>query len=394
MHPDLHYTHANIDLPLLRQRAFNYRWATLPPDVIALTAADPDFPVADPIRDAVLDYAKSGLYSYGPHEGMAEFREACANMMRTRRGVAARAEQILPIDSVASAMTVVTRLLLSPGDEAIIFDPVDFLFRTSVEAVGGKVVTVPLNPATGRPDWQALPGLVTARTRLLGVCSPINPQGLVLRPDELQLLGEFAVANRLWILNDEIWSDIVYAPHRFHSMAALGGEIAERCITVHGMSKTFGLAGLRIGYLHAPTESLYRGLVQTSQVLTTAGGVSTLSQVAGTAALNHGWPWVDAFLRHLHAQREMAVARLNRMPGVQCVAPEATYLLFPTVTVPGMDSGALQEHLLEVGRVAVVPGSAKFFGPGAEGHLRICFATSSEILSEGLDRIEATLRRL
>ncbi|MBI3230607.1 MAG: pyridoxal phosphate-dependent aminotransferase [Burkholderiales bacterium] len=394
MQPDLHYTHANIDLALLRQRAFNYRWATLPADVIALTAADPDFPVADPIRDAVLDYAKSGVYSYGPHEGLSEFREACARMMRERRNVPAQAAQILPIDSVASAMTVVTRLLMQAGDEAIIFDPVDYLFRTSVEAVGGKVVLVPLDHTTGRPDWSALPSLITPRTRLLGVCSPINPLGVVLSEAELRLLGDFAVAHKLWILNDEIWSDIVFQPHQYLSMAALGGEIAERCITVHGMSKTFGLAGLRVGYIHAPTEELYQGMVKTSQVLTTAGGVATISQIAATAALNEGWPWVDAFLRHLHAQREMAVTRLNAMPGVQCRAPEATYLLFPQVTVAGMDSLALQAHLLEKGRVAVVPGATKFFGPGAEGHLRICFATSREILSEGLDRIEHSLQAL
>ncbi len=394
MEPTRHYTHANIDLDILRQRAFNYRWATLPPDVIALTAADPDFPVADPIRDAVVDYAKSGVYSYGPHTGLPEFRQACAAMMRERRGVAsAQADHILPIDSVASAMTVVTRLLMAPGDEAIIFDPVDYLFRTSVEAVGGKVVLLPQNAETGRLDWSALPGLITARTRLLGVCNPINPLGLVLRPDELQVLGDCAIAHKLWILNDEIWSDIVFPPHQYHSLAAMGSAISQRCITVHGMSKTFGLAGLRVGYIHAPTDELYQGLVNTSQVLTTAGGVSTLSQVAATAALTQAWPWVDAFMQHLLNQRDLAVARLNAMPGVSCPSPEATYLLFPKVTMNGKDSNAIQAYLLDVGRVAMVPGSTKFFGPGAEGHLRICFATSQEILTEGLDRMEHALQR-
>lgn len=393
MEPTRHYTHANIDLDILRQRAFNYRWATLPPDVIALTAADPDFPVADPIRDAVVDYAKSGVYSYGPHTGLPEFRQACAAMMRERRGVeTAQAEHILPIDSVASGMTVVTRLLIKPGDEAIIFDPVDYLFRTSVEAAGGKVVLLPQNAETGRLDWSALPGLITARTRVLGVCNPINPLGLVLRPDELQILGDCAIAHKLWILNDEIWSDIVFPPHQYHSLAAMGGEISQRCITVHGMSKTFGLAGLRVGYIHAPTDELYEGLVNTSQVLTTAGGVSTLSQVAATAALTQAWPWVDAFMQHLLSQRNLAVSRLNAMPGVTCPLPEATYLLFPCVTVPGKNSNAVQSYLLEVGRVATVPGSTKFFGPGAEGHLRICFATSQEILTEGLDRMERALQ--
>lgn len=394
MEPTRHYTHANIDLDILRQRAFNYRWATLPPDVIALTAADPDFPVADPIRDAVVDYAKSGVYSYGPHTGLPEFRQACAAMMRERRGVAsAQADHILPIDSVASAMTVVTRLLMAPGDEAIIFDPVDYLFRTSVEAVGGKVVLLPQNAETGRLDWSALPGLITARTRLLGVCNPINPLGLVLRPDELQVLGDCAIAHKIWILNDEIWSDIVFPPHQYHSLAAMGSAINQRCITVHGMSKTFGLAGLRVGYIHAPTDELYQGLVNTSQVLTTAGGVSTLSQVAATAALTQAWPWVDAFMQHLLNQRDRAVARLNAMPGVSCPSPEATYLLFPKVIMNGKDSNAIQAYLLDVGRVAMVPGSTKFFGPGAEGHLRICFATSREILTEGLDRMEHALQR-
>lgn len=394
MRPELHYRHDNIDLALLRRRAYNYRWATLPPDVIALTAADPDFPVADPIRDAVAGYAQSGLYCYGPHEGLPEFRASAARMLRTHRRFDADPTRILPIDSAASGMLVATRTLMSAGDEAIIFDPVDYLFRTSVEAVGGVVRTLPNDPESGRPDWSALASLITPRTRIIGVCNPVNPSGLVLREAELRQIGELAVERGLWVLSDEIWSDIVYAPRSFVSMAALGAPIAGRVITVYGLSKSFGLAGLRVGFIHAPSADMYEKLVATSQVLTTAGGVSTIAQIAGTAAYDEARPWLEAFLTHLDEMRSLGVARLNAMPGVRCEAPEGTYLLFPRVEVPGMSSSEVAAYLLESGRVAVVPGSGKFFGPGAEGHLRICFATSREILTEGLDRIEGALRQL
>ncbi len=396
--PDARFADAAVPMSLLRERAHNLRWATLPPDVIALTAADPDFAVAAPIREAITDYVGGGVFSYGPPAGLPEFRQACARVLQRRKGWwSCEPTQILAVDSAAAGMLHVARFALAPGDEAIVFDPVDFIFTSAVEAAGGVVRRLPLDPQTGRFSTEALAGLVTARTRLLCVCNPHNPTGRVFSAEELRALGDLAVAHDLWILNDEIWSDIVFAPTSFVSLPTLGDAIADRTITVHGLSKTFGLAGLRVGFIAAPSAEVARQLLAASLASSTMTGVSTLSQVAATAAYSHDWDWADGFVAHLHRQRDHAVARLARLPGIEVRVPEGTYVLFPKVTVrdprtgAAMRSEALAAHLLERGRVAVVPGATRWFGPGAEGHLRLVFSTSRAILDEGLDRIAFAL---
>lgn len=383
-----------VPMDLLRQRAFNLRWATLPPDVIPLTAADPDFPTAPVIREAIADYAASGLFSYGPAAGLPEFRETAAHHMAARKGVPTKADQIIAVDSAAAGMRHIAQFALKPGDEAIVFDPVDFLFKAAIEAAGGTVRLLPVDPATGRVDLSALPDLVSPRTRLLGVCNPLNPVGSLLTRDELFALGTLAVEHNLWVLNDEIWSDIVHAPGTFTSLPSLAPEIAGRCFTVQGFSKAFGLAGLRIGFVAAPTPEAARELLAVTLAETTMSGASTLSQVAATAAMRDGWEWFAGFLGHLTAMRDLAVERLNGMPGVSVRPPDGTFVLFPDISALGITSTDLTQRLLDEARVAVVPGAARWFGPGAEGHIRICFSTSAGILGEGLDRIDAFISGL
>ncbi|MCA9699455.1 MAG: pyridoxal phosphate-dependent aminotransferase [Myxococcales bacterium] len=380
-----------VDLSLLRERAFNLRWATLPEDVIPLTAADPDFPVAEPIREAIIAYTQGGYFSYGPAEGLPEFRAAAARMLRERKGIAAEAEQVLAANSAAAAMETAARFMLAPGEQAIISDPVDFLFARSVEAAGGEAVRWPCDPATAAVDFDRLESLIGPRTRMIGLCNPLNPVGKVWTQAELERLGELALRHRLWILADEIWSDIVFAPARHVSIAAISPELAARTVTVTGLSKSFGLAGLRVGLLHAGSPEAVEGLLEVSGARSTANGVATLSQVAAVAAWTSAWSWVDAFSRHLHAMRDLCVARLRAIPGVRCRPPDGCYVVFVDIRETGQNVEDLCKTLLEEHRVAVVPGLPRWFGPGAEGHLRICFATSRALLVAGLDRLSAGL---
>lgn len=382
-----------VDLARLRERAHNYRWASLPPDVIPLSSADPDFPAAVEIRAAIRDYVESGVLSYGPPEGLRSFREVAAQALSRRRGLAGDPEQIFPTDSVASGMHVVTRLLLKPGDEAIVFDPVDFLFRESVEAAGGRAVLWSIDPERGQLDLDELRRKITPRTRLICLCNPHNPLGRVFQRSELLAIGQVAVEAGAWILADEIWSDIVYSSHRHISIATLTPEIGARTFTLCGFSKSYALAGLRIGLVHAPDAAKAGELADVSGARTTAYGTSTLSQVAATAAYAHCDYWVDAFVEHLEAMRDLAVDRLNRIPGFECRAPEGTYVLFPQIRGTGMSGEAVSEYLLREAKVLVAPGMPQWFGPGAEGHVRVCFSTSRAILGEALDRIDAAFSR-
>ncbi len=389
-HRDL-FADDRVPLDVLRERAFNLRWAAVAPDVIPLTAADPDFPVAPAITEAMGRYLAPGVLSYGPPEGLPSFREEVARFFVERRGLAAEADRVLATDGAAAAMFVVARWALEPGDEAIVFDPVDFLFAASVEAAGGRVRRCTVDPSTGRFDPDQMRALVGPRTRMIGLCHPHNPLGRVWEDDELGAIAEIAVEHDLVVLSDEIWSDIVYRPARFRSFATLGPEIARRTVTVYGFSKTFGLAGLRVGCLLAPDADTARALLEVSRATTTATGVATLSQVAATAALRSAWPYATAFVDHLRDQRDYAVERLNRLPGVRCRPPEGTYVLFPDVRATGIDAITLAERLHAEARVALVPGAPRWFGPGAAGHLRLCVSTSRAILTEALDRVEGWL---
>lgn len=383
-----------VRLDLLRERAYNQRWAMVPPDVIPLTAADPDFPIAPEIVGAIQDYVSGGVLSYGPKEGLPEFKETVARVVAERKGIACTPDLILPTDSAAAAMFLVARYACRPGDEAIIFDPVDFLFGQSVDAVGGRRVYSRVDKKTGAFDLDGLHDLVTPRTRMIGLCNPHNPLGRVMTEEELRAIGELAVEHDLLIMADEIWSDIVYPPHQHRSMASLSPEIAERTISVFGFSKMFGLAGLRVGFLVAPNAQVYEELVRASWMRTTAVGVTTVSQVAAKVAYESCWYWVDAFLEHLRLVRDYTVDRLNQIEGITCHRPQGTYVLFPDIVDLGLSSQEVADYLLEEARVAVVPGLPQWFGPAAGGNIRLCFSTSLGIITEALDRIEDAVQAL
>ncbi len=383
-----------VDINLLRRRAYNLRWAMQPPGVIPLTAADPDFRAAPEIRQALCEYVRDGILGYGPPQGLPEFREAVASFVALRKGIPCSPATILPTDSAAAAMFLTARYALQPGDEAIIFDPVDFLFGAAVDAAGGRRVYSPVDKRTGAFDVAGLESLVTPRTKLVCLCNPHNPLGRVMTQDELTAIGNLAVRHGLWIMSDEIWSDIVYPPYQHQSIARLGPEVAARTIAIYGLSKSFGLAGLRIGYIVAPDQAVCDDLVKLSRVETTAAGVTTVSQIAAIAAYQHCGYWLEAFLRHLETIRDYAVARLNALPGISCRKPEGTYVLFVDISGLGIGgSQAAADYFLREARVAVVPGLPRWFGPGAEGSVRLCFSTSHAIIREALDRIESAVRR-
>ncbi len=381
-----------VRLDLLRQRAFNLRWAQQPADVIPLTAADPDFPVCEAIREELVRYVRDGVLSYGPAEGLPAFRESVAEWTNESRGIPCDAGSIFATDSAASGMAVVARASMRDGDEVLVPDPVDFLFQHTVERAGAIAVRVPITPMTTAEEFiQELESRMTARTRMLWLCNPHNPLGVVYPREWLLQVCEWAVSKGLRILSDEIWSDIVYSPHCHVSVAALSEEIARNTVTIYGFSKNFGLAGLRVGCVICTNPRWLKDIVAVSDAASTVYGVSVLSQVAVIAAVRHGKIWLDQFVRHLQEQRDFAVERLSRWPGVAVCQPQGTYVVFPCIRQLEADAERFCEMLHREARVALVPGAPRWFGPGAEGHVRICFATSRAVLEEAFNRMERFL---
>jgi len=386
------FNDASVNLDILKQRAYNLRWATVPEGVIPLTAADPDFPSAPEIAEALSNFANSRYLCYGPPDGLPFFKESASRFFNEKRRVACSPELVFPVDSAAFGIYVVCRTFLKPGEEAIIFDPVDFLFRYSVETLGGTAVPFAIPPGTNTVDFSGLEKLVTPKTRLICLCNPLNPTGKVFTREELIALGEIAVKHNLVILSDEIWSDITFSPHTYTSIASLGGKIAEQTVTVTGYSKSYGLAGLRIGAVVAPNAAVYSQLMAASLHGSTIHGANVMGQLAAATALNTCGYWLNGFVAHLQNMRDLCVTELNRIEGVHCIAPEGCYVAFANITGTGKSSSDIHTLLLNEAKVAVVPGLKQWFGEGAEGYIRLSFATSEGILSEALKRIRNTLK--
>ena len=386
------FTDRSIRLDVLRRKAFNLRWAEQEEGVIPLTAADMDFLPPEPIRRTLTDYISEGYFPYVPKLGMPDVRESIARALRERKGEPADPNLLLPVDSAARGMYIIAKAVLKPGDEAIIFDPVDFLFRESVLSAGAVPVRFPARIKDGKIDLSELERYVTPRTRMIGLCNPHNPLGLLYPEEDLRHILDISQRHDLWIMNDEIWSDIVYSGEKFRSIMTVGPT--DKVLSVFGFSKSFGIAGLRAGCVYCTDKAAFDRLVEASAVETTAGGISSLSQVAAKACVDECYPWLDEFRGFLTENRDYALERLRAMSGVTCHTPQATFVLFPDISGTGMDAVTLTEYLKKEYKVALVPGGEQFFGPGSEGHIRICIATSRRILKEGLDRMEAGLEAL
>jgi aminotransferase len=389
-----HFHHRHIRFDILRERAFNLRWASHPHDVIPLTAADPDFPCAPAIAEAICKYTKDRYFSYAPAEGALFFREAVAKHAFETRQVTISPNWVLAVNSAAHGIDIACRTILQPGDEAIIFDPVDFLFRYNIEACGAKAIAWPVSINPNDPlNYQDIEPLITPKTKLLCLCNPLNPTGKVFTQSELETLGAWANKHNLVVLSDEIWSDFVFDQQPYISIASLSDEFRPETIIVTGYSKSYGLAGLRAGTLIAPNQEMFNRLFQASGHAGTVHGANILAQVAAATALNECQNWLHDFVNHIEAQRNLAVSELNAMPGISTYTPQGCYVIFPNIQQTQLDAETLQQRLLTEAKVAVVPGMARWFGPRAVGHIRLSLATSQPILTEALHRISSFLNQ-
>src|SRR6056297_2091543 len=183
------FEHDKIKFNVLKERAYNMRWAEVEDDVIPLTAADSDFPVAPEIVEDLIDYIKEGYFSYTPKTGFPKCKRSIANALNRRKNENVDPELVLPIDSAARGMFVIAKTVLEPGDEVVVFDPVDFLFKESVLAAGGKPVLFPMEMnEEGNISFDKLEDYITDKTKMICLCNPHNPLGKVYPLEDLDKL--------------------------------------------------------------------------------------------------------------------------------------------------------------------------------------------------------------
>lgn len=389
------FNHKNINFEILKERSFNLRWANVDNGVIPLTAADPDYPTAPVVVEAIQKFVSDGYFSYGPSEGFLFFRQAIERYFKEKRKINISSDQILPVDSAAAGISMVCQACLKIGDEAIVFNPVDFLFKYCIENAGGVSIPfeVPIDPSK-ELDYEKLESLITNRTRLICLCNPLNPTGKVFERSELEKIAEIAKRNKVIILSDEIWSDIVFSPNRFTSIASIDPETSNLTVTVHGFSKSYGLAGLRVGCVLTTNRELFKNIYNVSQHESTVNGCNVLGQVAASAALTDAGPWLSSFVHHLQKMRDFCLEQIQQIPLISAHSPQGCYLLFCQISETQKSSIEIQQLLLEGAKVAVVPGLPKWFGTKSDGFIRVCFSTSEETLREAFSRMNPVFESL
>ncbi len=382
----------NVDENVLRRRA-GAKWRKYGPDVLAAWVADMDFPPFPPLAAALADQISTGDLGY-PHlyvEPNPVIEAFCRWAERRYDWRVEPARVQLSVDVLQPIAVMIDRLT-APGDGVVVQTPIYPPFLKTIETAGRRVVDNPLGSAgDGYPlDVDGLRACIDERTKMLLVCNPHNPTGRVFSRAELEAIAEVAVEFDLTIVSDEIWADFIY-PGRTHlPFATLGGDVAERTVTLTAATKTFSFAGLRMAVAHFGSARLHEAYQSMGRFL--LGGQPGPGAVASICVWTEGDRWVDELVPYLDRNRkrvdEFVAANLA---GVTTVAPEATYLAWLDCREL-VRSGRCEnpaQFFLERAKVALNDGTE--FGPHGEGFARLNFATSAAMLDRVLDRLATAL---
>ncbi|MDD5556844.1 MAG: pyridoxal phosphate-dependent aminotransferase [bacterium] len=355
-------------------------------DVVGFGSGEPDFDTPEHVKEAARRAIAAGCTKYTPVAGTLELRAAVAEKLRRDNGLSYEPGQIVVSCGAKHALYNAVRVLCNPGDEFIIISPYWVTYPAQVVMSGGRPVFVETSAADGfRLDPERLRRAVTPRTKAIILNSPNNPTGWAACPGELEAVAALALDRGLHVISDEIYEKIIYPPAAHASIASLGGEIKRRTIVVNGVSKSHSMTGWRIGYLAA--EPAIAALAERLQSHSTSNPDS-IAQAAAVEALRGDQSFTAMMAGEFRARRDSIVGRLRAVPGVSCTMPMGAFYAFPDISGTGMGSMALAEALLEQALVAVVPGAAF----GADGHVRLSYATSMENIERGMDRIEEFIR--
>jgi aminotransferase len=357
-------------------------------DVISLGIGEPDFTTPEPILQAGIRSLQEGETHYTSNWGKIELRQAIADNLKNLYGVSYNPEnQVIATVGVSEALYLTMVAILDPGDEVIIPTPCFVSYQAEVLLAGGVPVEIPAKMENNfQVDPDEISAAITPRTKVIFVGYPSNPTGAVAERETLMQIAKIAEQNDLLIISDEIYDRLVYGFEHV-CVPALSESIKRRTILLGGFSKDYAMTGWRIGYACGPTE-LIQGLVRIHQY--TIMSAPTTAQDAAIEALKSGSKYVDEMVTEYDRRRKLLVSGLNRL-GLSTFEPRGAFYAFPNIRASGMDDETFAEALLKEEGVAVVPGNA--FGPGGDGFVRACYATSYEKIEEALQRMEHFMSR-
>jgi aspartate aminotransferase len=363
--------------------------------VIGFGAGEPDFPTPDYIVEAAQRAcAEPRFHKYTPAAGLPELREAIAAKSARDSGLVISPGQVLVTNGGKQAVFQAFATLLDPGDEVLLPTPYWTTYPESIALAGGVPVLVRADETTGYlVSVNQLEAHCTSRTKVLLFVSPSNPTGAVYPPEQVAEIGRWAAERGIWVVTDEIYEHLVYGDARFVSMPVVAPEIANRCLVLNGVAKTYAMTGWRVGWMAGPADVIKAAANLQSHA---TSNVCNVAQAAAVAALTGDLAAVARMREAFDRRRRVMTSMLNDVPGVICPLPEGAFYCYPSVKgvlgrqIAGqrpMTSGQLAEVLLDEADVAVVPGEAF----GTDGYFRLSCALGDADLEEGVSRLAKLL---
>ena len=360
-------------------------------DIVGFGAGEPDFPTpANVVAAAAAACLEVRNHRYTPAGGLPELKAAIAAKTLRDSGFDIKPSQVLVTNGGKQAVYEAFATLLDPGDEVLLPAPYWTTYPEAVKLAGGVPVDVVTTEAQGyRVSVEQLEAARTERTKVLLWCSPSNPTGAVASAEEVEAVGRWAVEHGIWVIADEIYEHLVYGDAVHVSMPVVVPELADQCIVVNGVAKTYAMTGWRVGWLAGPADVVAAATNLQSHA---TSNVCNVAQMAALAALTGDLTAVVEMRTAFDRRRQTMVAMLNAIPGVECPVPEGAFYCYPSVkgllgkTLRGrtpQTSAELAELALDEVGVAVVPGEAF----GTPGYFRLSYALGDADLEKGITRL-------
>jgi len=361
--------------------------------VITYAAGEPDFPTPDHIVEAAVRAAADPKnHRYTPAVGLPELREAIAQKTLEDSGTRVDASQVIVTNGGKQAVYQSFAVIVDSGDEVLVPAPYWTTYPEAIKLAGGKQVDVFAGSDQNYKVTVAqLEEKYTDKTKALLMCSPSNPTGAVYSKEEIEAIGKWVLSKEnLWVVTDEIYQNLVYDGLKAFSITEVVPELADRTIMINGVAKSYAMTGWRLGWMIAPADAAKAAANLQSHL---TSNVSNISQRAAIAALTGNQEPVRKMREAFDRRRQVAVAELNKIPGMVTPTPEGAFYVYPDVTgLFGKEfdgrtftsSLELADFVLEVAEVALVPGEA--FGPS--GFFRLSYALGDEQLLEGIQRLQ------
>ena len=360
--------------------------------VIGFGAGEPDFPTPDYIVNAAIDAAsKVANHRYTPTPGLPELREAIVKKTKRDSNFEITVDQVLVTNGGKQAVYQAFATIIDKGDEVILPAPYWTTYPECVKLAGGVPVEVFADESQNYlVTVEQLEKARTPKTKALLFCSPSNPTGSVYSAEQVKAIGEWAVKNGIWVISDEIYEHLLYDGATAPSMPVLVPELADTCIILNGVAKTYAMTGWRVGWMIGPKDVIKAATNLQSHL---SSNVNNIAQRAAIAALTGVFTAVHKMGEVFNRRRKLIVKLLNEIPGIECPTPTGAFYVYPSVkgllgkTIRGKTpktSAELASIILDEVEVAAVPGEA--FGPS--GYLRFSYALGDEDIVEGIGRIK------